>query len=163
MKLTTGQSWPEWVASLRQDPLPFSRQLAEAPFEAFLWECRPDRTLPFACHLLDCPPLARVRPDASPFGVKLRSPINTFPNLRGDSTLIAPGTQGVYPHLAAFLRTASDAELRGLWGAVADAVDAWTGPLYLSTHGLGVYWLHVRLDSRPKYFRHGPFRAMAGH
>jgi len=27
-------------------------------------------------------------------------------------------------------------------------------PLWLSTAGLGVSWLHVRLDTRPKYYRH---------
>ncbi len=30
--------------------------------------------------------------------------------------------------------------------------------LWLSTAGLGVDWLHVRIDSRPKYYRHGPYK-----
>ncbi len=29
---------------------------------------------------------------------------------------------------------------------------------YLSTHGLGVIWLHVRLDLRPKYYHHRPYK-----
>jgi len=28
----------------------------------------------------------------------------------------------------------------------------------LSTAGMGVYWLHVRLDTRPKYYQHTPYR-----
>ena len=31
-------------------------------------------------------------------------------------------------------------------------------PVWTSTSGLGVYWLHVRLDSRPKYYQHQPFK-----
>jgi len=31
-------------------------------------------------------------------------------------------------------------------------------PLWISTAGMGVYWLHVRLDSRPKYYRHAPYK-----
>jgi len=32
-------------------------------------------------------------------------------------------------------------------------------PTWLSTAGLGVYWLHLRLDSRPKYYRYQPYKA----
>ena len=31
-------------------------------------------------------------------------------------------------------------------------------PIWLSTAGMGVPWLHVRLDSRPKYYAFGPYR-----
>jgi hypothetical protein len=31
-------------------------------------------------------------------------------------------------------------------------------PVWLSTAGAGVAWLHVRLDDRPKYYGHGPYR-----
>ena len=31
-------------------------------------------------------------------------------------------------------------------------------PLWLSTAGGGVDWLHMRLDKRPKYYRHLPWR-----
>jgi hypothetical protein len=34
-------------------------------------------------------------------------------------------------------------------------------PLWLSTAGMGVSWLHLRLDSRPKYYRHRSY-AIAG-
>ncbi|MBX3248007.1 MAG: hypothetical protein KF901_12575 [Myxococcales bacterium] len=30
--------------------------------------------------------------------------------------------------------------------------------VWLSTAGLGVDWLHVRLDARPKYYRHAPYK-----
>ncbi len=31
-------------------------------------------------------------------------------------------------------------------------------PLWLSTAGGGVAWLHVRLDSRPKYYGYSPYK-----
>ncbi len=31
----------------------------------------------------------------------------------------------------------------------------------VSTNGLGVAWLHVRLDTRPKYYTFQPYRTMA--
>ena len=34
-------------------------------------------------------------------------------------------------------------------------------PVWLSTAGAGVSWLHVRLDDRPKYYGCGPYRQYA--
>ena len=31
-------------------------------------------------------------------------------------------------------------------------------PLWLSSAGLGIYWLHLRLDSRPKNYSFQPYR-----
>jgi hypothetical protein len=37
---------------------------------------------------------------------------------------------------------------------------AWLGvrPVWLSTAGAGVPWLHLRLDDRPRYYGFAPFR-----
>ena len=32
-------------------------------------------------------------------------------------------------------------------------------PVWMSTSGAGVSWLHIRLDSRPKYYQYRPFAA----
>ena len=34
-------------------------------------------------------------------------------------------------------------------------------PRWLSTAGLGVPWLHLRLDTRPKYYQYGPYKNAA--
>ena len=78
--------------------------------------------------------------------------------------LIAPsaaaGTTNLdaYAHLANFVRQAPSAQVAQLLQTVGasmierlEQVDKGTA-VYLSTSGLGVYWLHVRLDSRPKYY-----------
>jgi hypothetical protein len=64
-------------------------------------------------------------------------------------------------HLAAFVRSASADVIDDLWSSVGRAVArrraAKPDPVWISTAGLGVYWLHVRLDDRPKYYRHRAF------
>ena len=34
-------------------------------------------------------------------------------------------------------------------------------PAWVSTSGLGVSWLHIRIDTRPKYYSYAPFRAFS--
>ncbi len=34
-------------------------------------------------------------------------------------------------------------------------------PMWLSTAGAGVPWLHVRLEDRPKYYGHAAYRGIA--
>ena len=69
-----------------------------------------------------------------------------------------------YSDLASFMRGApADQQLR-LWHEVGTQVhyqlrvSAPDTPLWLSTEGSGVPWLHVRLDSRPKYIKHDAYR-----
>ena len=84
-----------------------------------------------------------------------------FDNLGRDAHLVAPcDSTRPYAHLAVFVRTAPASTNRALWAAAADALEERTGarPLWLSTAGLGVYWLHLRLDSRPKYYTYAPYR-----
>ena len=69
-----------------------------------------------------------------------------------------------YGHLAAFVRAAPGGQIDALWQAVGAALeDAWgrsPAPVWLSTSGSAVSWLHVRLDARPKYYVHAPYRAL---
>lgn len=85
----------------------------------------------------------------------------TFGNLGGDAVLVAPCPVGNrdFSHLAQFTRAASTAQQDVCWHAVGDAVGARMGtrPIWLSTAGHGVAWLHIRLDSSPKYYRHGEY------
>ena len=158
------------MRELPRDPR-LADQLTEhiAQHEAVFWECapvsRPTRDQPFryVCNPSDA--VRRLRPDPSAFRHHLRIGAATFRNLGGDAVLVAPG--GAVPegcaHLAAWARTAPTEERHALWSAVAGAVAAWwvrtDAPLWLSTSGLGVPWLHVRLDARPKYITHLPYRA----
>ena len=150
----------------------FISLLRAAPFSAYLWECPPvvdakaDR--PFEFVLTESPPLARMAADAEAFASHFEAGdasdgIATFWNLGRDALLVAPcprAPSSAYAHLAAFARKALEEQQHALWRAVGAAVMRQLSgrPLWLSTSGLGVAWLHVRLDSRPKYYSYAPYR-----
>ncbi|KAH8072874.1 hypothetical protein JL721_3524 [Aureococcus anophagefferens] len=57
-----------------------------------------------------------------------------------------------YGHVANFARLAPDGQRVAFWakvGAVYEALVKQGRPVWLSTEGSGVPWLHVRMDSRP--------------
>ena len=69
-----------------------------------------------------------------------------------------------YSDFASFVRGAPPNQQLSLWGEVGKQVQhrltmsAPDSPLWLSTEGSGVPWLHIRLDSRPKYTKHASYR-----
>jgi hypothetical protein len=142
-------------------------QLKTVPFSSYCWECPPlsisDCDAAFECVFVSSPSLARMATDACPFSGHFRPgcEIATFWSLGGDALLVAPCPEetGNFAHLASFTATASVERQNALWQAVGEAVTSRIGPrpLWLSTAGHGVAWLHVRLDSRPKYYRHAPY------
>jgi hypothetical protein len=150
----------------------FNAALAGAPFSAFRWET-PGATAataarPFEFVLLDDPYLERAT-DAEAFAEHFRAGegVLCFANLRGDATLVVPcpvADHSAYGHLAAFVRSAPESQRDALWRAVGEAMARRLGtkPVWLSTAGAGVSWLHVRLDDRPKYYGHEPYRAKPG-
>src|SRR5262249_47321331 len=137
-------------------------RLAEIPFGAYCWETppltRPMLDRPFECVFVESRALARLTADSQPFEEDFRKTGGSvaFLSLGKDALLVAPcptSDSTCYTHLAGFLRTASKEEACHLWRTVADELDGRLTdvPVWLSTAGLGVSWLHVRLDTRPKY------------
>ena len=92
--------------------------------------------------------------------------IGNFPKLGSNATLIvlAPVSPepSCYTHLGNFLRAAPAGQVDRFWQAVGEAMQqrVSASPLWLSTAGMGVSWLHLRLDSRPKYYRHRAYAVL---
>lgn len=105
----------------------------------------------------------------------------SFRNIGGDASLVAPclqtpsrnmklssdrmssATAPSFAHLAAFVRSASSFQVTNLWRKVfqelLSKLSSGTGEkIWISTSGLGVPWLHVRLDTAPKYYNWLPYR-----
>lgn len=140
--------------------------LAEAPFEAFFWESPAltqfsvDRVYEFV--LVDSPQLSGVEPDRFSFArffesVDSKENVTSFENLGKDAVLVVPCPRSddrVYTHLAAFVRGAPQTQQHELFEKLAEEIERKLNdrPIWVSTSGLGVFWLHLRLDSRPKYY-----------
>lgn len=147
----------------------FNAQLAAVPYSAFRWETPPVTTdtlsRPFEFVVLDSPGLV-VQPDPDVFAEHFNradTDVLVFPNLGGDAIMIVPcpmADPSAYGHLAAFVRLAPASQRDALWQSVAEAMmqRISSRPVWLSTAGGGVAWLHVRLDDRPKYYGFGPYR-----
>jgi hypothetical protein len=149
----------------------FCCTLADFGGAAFYWELPPlttatiDRDAEFV--LIEAPSLARFPAERAPFAEHFaRAPgedVIAFPNLGGDALMVVPCPRGPdehYSHLAVVLRNAPKHQVRALWRRTAAEMLRHIGdrPTWLSTAGGGVAWLHVRLDSRPKYYSHAPYR-----
>jgi hypothetical protein len=145
----------------------YTRLLVDSGLDAFYWEHPPltERGLENRAEfvILEAPELETLRPDAGAFREYFERAgdrsVVSFSNLAKDAWLVAPvpvHARATYLHLARFLRGAPARQVRQLWRATARAVLDRVGeaPLWVSTAGLGVGWLHVRLDSFPKYSRH---------
>jgi hypothetical protein len=147
--------------------------LAGSDYEAFFWEHPPlcnaniDSETEFV--VLESPALARFSADPEPFRshFKCQNDIVSFHSLGGDALLIAPAPSeplAACAHLAAFVREAPTTQVQGLWRETGRAVRETLNErnLWLSTSGLGIAWLHIRLDSYPKYYQHRPYAATDG-
>jgi hypothetical protein len=160
------------LALLRTEPAFadfLSGLLTASEHRACFWELPPltrdtlDRGLEFV--VTPAPAIAPLPPEPDAFAEHLEAAAGrtaTFRSLGGDALLVAPaGGPGTdCAHLLAFLRSAPAGASRDLWRAVGEAAESELGaePRWLSTSGLGVAWLHVRVDSTPKYYVHPPYR-----
>ncbi len=150
--------------------------LRALPFEAYFWETPPltraRLDASFECVFVDAPALARTRAERQPFSshfaaLRASQDAVVFANQGRDAMLVAPAPRAepglepaTYPHLAAFMRHATPSQIDPTWHLLAETVQSQLAgrgadqPLWISTSGLGVYWLHFRIDTRPKYYQY---------
>lgn len=137
---------------------------------AIRWECPPvtRATLGrgFEFVLVD-DPLLDAAPEPAVFapyfeGLPPDTLVTAVPNLGRTARLVVPRAgadlaAGV--HLKAFLLGAPRAQVDQLWRCVVQTVrqDLSNRPLWLSTAGGGVNWLHVRIEGEPKFYVHRPY------
>lgn len=166
-----------YLHALRDDPAfadTYGHRLREMGLSAFYWEHPPVSLAsldhPARVALLPAPALAGRPEDPEPFAKHFercgaRSAVR-FANLGGDAELVAPcpgSSDTNHAHLGVFLSSAPAAAQRAFWRETAASVLARVDddPLWFSTSGLGVSWLHARIERTPKYIQHRPFRTPA--
>jgi len=141
--------------------------LKEIPFQAYHWETPPVTTAtverPFEFVATNSPRID-LPPDPGPFRQYFGSDddVAVFNNLGNDARLIAPAPDDQarnYSHIGVFTDEAPEVLQHSLWQTVGGVTEQKLSdnPIWLNTAGGGVPWLHVRLDTRPKYYRHLPY------
>jgi len=95
--------------------------------------------------------------------------VAVFESLGKDSVLVAPKPpheyryQRYFSHLATFMQNADKKRVDEFWQKVGETgLDLMnkdpTRTFWMSTSGRGVSWLHLRFDTRPKYYQHAPYK-----
>ena len=79
----------------------------------------------------------------------------------------AAAPESAYGHVAAFARNAPQAQAAAFWAKVGSTYESLVAqkgdrPVWLSTEGSGVPWLHVRMDARPKYYHTAHYKVWSG-
>lgn len=148
----------------------YTQVLLEVPFRGFFWENKPVSNASLDEHY------EFIVRGTSAFDGKLahantfekyfehEQDIVAFDNLSGDARLVVPVLKDAIPehyaHLGPFIRNAKSQQIHQLWIKIAQEFKNCISPkpLWLSTSGLGVFWLHIRFDTQPKYYVHRPYR-----
>lgn len=108
--------------------------------------------------------LPNKKQDLKPFSQHLSKKKNlnekygiSFPNLSGDTILVIPKPKKGkdYTSIFYFIKNSSLLQQREFWKIVAKEIKKMLKKydnIWVSTHGLGVDYLHVRICSYPKYY-----------
>ena len=175
----TVQEWAEIMTRSNHAAQDMIQVLKASEYKAFFWETKGvtaqnASTKNFEFVIVDAPRLfafADQNPNPSAFQRHLDAcdqPGCQFSNLGGDATLIAPRKLpstplSAYSHFAAFVEKAPSSQIQKVLQLSAQAYHKRlqqkdnTKPVWFSTSGMGIAWLHFRLDSQPKYYTYKPF------
>jgi hypothetical protein len=151
----------------------YTELLDGTDFAAFFWEhppiCKANVDIGAEFVLIESSALAALRPDPGPFSSYFDGDeeVVSFRSLGGDAILIVPTPSeplAACAHLASFVRDAPRSQVNSLWRTTGQTVleSLHEKNLWISTSGLGVSWLHIRLDSYPKYYQHLAYREIHG-
>ena len=153
-----------FITTLKENP--FKAYFLETPaVNAFTYD-----SIDFEFVLVEAKALANIHSDLYTFEKHFRKSIcdvTSFFNLGNDAVLIAPCpadlTLDCYAHLAAFVRGSHDFQINEFFKRSAEEMKKRLiiqndKPIWFSTSGLGVSWLHLRLDSIPKYYTYKPYK-----
>lgn len=165
-------SFRSFYQSLQQDEArreAWSQYLKGLPFLGYRWETpkltsdNADTQYEFV--IVESPELLH-RHNSSSFENNLSSAspggVVSFPNLSGDAQMVVPvpiTPDCDFGHLAVFQKNAGHDQIHRLWTEVGRVVLASikAEPIWVNTAGAGVPWLHVRVDTRPKYYHYRPY------
>ena len=147
----------------------FNEVLSKNEFQAFFFEVKPvtleKLNADFEFAVVNSLSLAKINSDKSAFQeyLSVGDSVVTFHNLNKDAQLVVPNEiseKQAYAHIANFVRRAEPKQIDTFWQLVGKVYKASikNRPIWLSTSGLGVYWLHMRIDAIPKYYSYAKYK-----
>ena len=172
-------SYAEFIHLLKSENndflMVFFKSLNDATdnLSAYFWECVPVSqkliNKKFEFVVTKSEELNNITLDSGPFAKHLADIaiagtwVGSFPNKGKDAVLIIPSAKKDYKkniidykNISQFTKNASQEQKQKFWQEVANRLsrelEKNEAPKWLSTHGLGVPYLHVRIDNRPKYY-----------
>ncbi len=140
-------------------------ELIKLDYQAFYWE-HPALNNAFLSKKYECilqrsKPLEYLKSNEEAFKEHLFSEteVTDFMNLGKNARLVVPikkTDEEIYNHMGRFIRMADEHQVLALFKRVGKVVKDEIEKqklIWLNTAGLGVIWLHVRMDTRPKYYK----------
>jgi len=143
----------------------YKNELLNLKYQAFYWE-HPALNKGFLnkryeCILQRSRPLEHLPIDERSFRDYLfqEAAVTDFMNLGKDARLVIPTKKTdkeIYNHFGKFLRFAAEEQIIAVFKSVGKTIleEIETQKLiWLNTEGTGVIWLHIRMDTKPKYYK----------
>ncbi|MFK7934089.1 MAG: hypothetical protein AB8G22_11320 [Saprospiraceae bacterium] len=139
-------------------------------YQAFYWEHPALKSeflsCDYECILQRSKPLETLKSNETAFKKYIHNAllVEDFRNLGKDARLVVPTKRKegeIYNHLGRFMRFADADQIVAVFRRVGEiAVDEikQRETVWLNTAGLGVIWLHIRFDTRPKYYKTSKYR-----
>jgi hypothetical protein len=129
--------------------------LLNVEYTAYFWECdQVNMEKPFRFAIFNSKKLAERKQDNNAFKgvINCKKNVIAFPSLSKQINLVVPckrSQSAEYTSLATFSQTAPIKQQVSFWKKVGENIK--NGD-WVSTSGLGVSWLHVRISPRPTYY-----------
>ena len=143
----------------------YVQSLKDFTFKAFFWE-HPGLTKqtldkPYECVLQKSSRLDSQTLNEEAFADYLdtENAAEDFLNLGKNARLVIPTKQSkaeIYKHFGSFIFNAEALQIQAFFnkvGAVVQQEIENKPMIWLNTSGMGVIWLHVRMDTKPKYYK----------
>ena len=158
--------WKEKLEELNKKPLAYPAKISKS----FFWETKPITNLndDYKEIFIENSILSKLKQNYSSFEEHIKKSKNkyvtSFYNLSKTSLLIIPipKINKNFATLKDFTDNASITQKKEFWKYVSKKIKEFSSKndkIYVSTHGLGVSYLHIRLDTIPKYYI-GDFRKL---
>ena len=143
----------------------YKYELIKLNYEAFYWEHPAIKKeflkKKYECILQRSRPLENLPINESAFKdyIHLNEQAADFMNLGKNARLVVPTKKTdkeIYNHMSKFIRLAEQEQIIEVFKRVGNSILEEIESkklIWLNTAGLGVIWLHIRMDTRPKYYK----------